>query len=200
VIFGSEKALLTSRTTTTTTGNLTASTSSRPANPLSPGALIDDEEDVIMREALARVEQVKAQKAQEAAKKKAVPRRRQRRRSGESRQRHRRRQRDAKQPRMHVIGPHGLNSRRQRSWSGVGCYPGLQRPGANGALRPARSEQGSEAAKQGDEAERLKRSGGKLVPDNDRDILSIVVIGNNNDREVKIRDQAFRNKEGGGSQ
>ncbi|GAW09864.1 hypothetical protein LENED_012070 [Lentinula edodes] len=47
----------TSRTTTIT--QPTASTSSRPANPPSPGAPVDDEEDVIMREALARVERVK---------------------------------------------------------------------------------------------------------------------------------------------
>ncbi|KAJ3916086.1 hypothetical protein F5877DRAFT_81240 [Lentinula edodes] len=60
----------TSRTTTTT--QPTASTSSRPANPPSPGAPIDEDEDEIIREALARVERVKARKAAEAAKKKAA--------------------------------------------------------------------------------------------------------------------------------
>ncbi|KAJ3897039.1 hypothetical protein F5879DRAFT_996729 [Lentinula edodes] len=60
------------RTTTTTTNQPTASTSSRPANPPSPGAPIDEDEDEIIREALARVERVKARKAAEAAKKKAA--------------------------------------------------------------------------------------------------------------------------------
>ncbi|KAJ3849910.1 hypothetical protein EV368DRAFT_85076 [Lentinula lateritia] len=61
--------MTTSRTTTTT--QPTASTSSRPADSPSPGANIDEEEDLIMREALARVERIKARKAAEAAKKKA---------------------------------------------------------------------------------------------------------------------------------
>ncbi|KAJ3911177.1 hypothetical protein F5877DRAFT_86352 [Lentinula edodes] len=61
-----------SRTTTTTTTQPTASISSRPANPPSPGAPIDEDEDEIIREALARVERVKARKAAEAAKKKAA--------------------------------------------------------------------------------------------------------------------------------
>ncbi|KAJ3870780.1 hypothetical protein F5051DRAFT_447132 [Lentinula edodes] len=60
------------RTTTTTTNQPTASTSSRSANPPSPGAPIDEDEDEIIREALARVERVKARKAAEAAKKKAA--------------------------------------------------------------------------------------------------------------------------------
>ncbi|KAJ3872361.1 hypothetical protein F5051DRAFT_445254 [Lentinula edodes] len=61
----------TSRTTTTTT-QPTASSSSRPADPLRPGTLIDEDEDEILWEALARVERVKARKAAEAAKKKAA--------------------------------------------------------------------------------------------------------------------------------
>ncbi|KAJ3858230.1 hypothetical protein EV359DRAFT_88055 [Lentinula novae-zelandiae] len=61
--------MTTSRTTTTIQPN--ASTSSRPADPPSPSANINEEEDLIMREALARVERVKARKAAEAAKKKA---------------------------------------------------------------------------------------------------------------------------------
>ncbi|KAJ3870979.1 hypothetical protein F5051DRAFT_446836 [Lentinula edodes] len=66
----------TSRTTTTT--QTTASTSSRPADPPSPGAPIDENENEIIREALARVERVKAQKAaEEAEKKKRVAARRQ---------------------------------------------------------------------------------------------------------------------------
>ncbi|KAJ3872675.1 hypothetical protein F5051DRAFT_444973 [Lentinula edodes] len=60
----------TSQTTTTT--QPAASTSSRPANPPSPGAPIDEDEDEIIREALARVERVKARKAAEVAKKKAA--------------------------------------------------------------------------------------------------------------------------------
>ncbi|KAJ3858917.1 hypothetical protein EV359DRAFT_87040 [Lentinula novae-zelandiae] len=64
--------MMTSRTTTTTINNPIAITSSRPADPPSPGAPIDDEEDIIMREALARVERVKAWKAEEAAKNKAA--------------------------------------------------------------------------------------------------------------------------------
>ncbi|KAJ3873993.1 hypothetical protein F5051DRAFT_443726 [Lentinula edodes] len=59
----------TSRTTTTTI-QLTASTSSCPADPPSPGAPINDEEDLIMREALARVKRVKAQKAVEETERK----------------------------------------------------------------------------------------------------------------------------------
>ncbi|KAJ3858555.1 hypothetical protein EV359DRAFT_87559 [Lentinula novae-zelandiae] len=62
--------MTTSRTTTTTVPP-PASTSSRPADPPSPGASLDDDEDLIMREALARVERVKARKAEEAARKKA---------------------------------------------------------------------------------------------------------------------------------
>ncbi|KAJ3885154.1 hypothetical protein GG344DRAFT_70785, partial [Lentinula edodes] len=57
---------------TTTTTQPTASTSSRPADPLRPGTLIDEDEDEILREALARVKRVKARKAVEAAKKKAA--------------------------------------------------------------------------------------------------------------------------------
>ncbi|KAJ3846598.1 hypothetical protein EV368DRAFT_88769 [Lentinula lateritia] len=60
----------TSHTTTTTIPN-PASTSSRPVDPPSPGASLDDDEDLIMREALARVERVKARKVEEAAQKKA---------------------------------------------------------------------------------------------------------------------------------
>ncbi|KAJ3911386.1 hypothetical protein F5877DRAFT_86032 [Lentinula edodes] len=60
----------TSRTTTITQPS--ASTSTRPADPPSPGAPIDEDEDEILREALARVERVKARKAAEAAKKKAA--------------------------------------------------------------------------------------------------------------------------------
>ncbi|KAJ3846468.1 hypothetical protein EV368DRAFT_88983 [Lentinula lateritia] len=63
---------MTSRTTTSTINQPSASTSSRPTDPPSPGATIDNEEDVIMREALAKVERVKARKAAEAAKKKAA--------------------------------------------------------------------------------------------------------------------------------
>ncbi|KAJ3847605.1 hypothetical protein EV368DRAFT_87549 [Lentinula lateritia] len=48
-----------------------ASTSSRPADPPSPGASLDDDEDLIMREALAKVERVKARKVEEATRKKA---------------------------------------------------------------------------------------------------------------------------------
>ncbi|KAJ3924490.1 MAG: hypothetical protein NXY57DRAFT_969762 [Lentinula lateritia] len=47
-------------------------TSSRPTNPPRPGTPIDEDEDEILREALARVEKVKARKAAEAAKKKAA--------------------------------------------------------------------------------------------------------------------------------
>ncbi|KAJ3924225.1 MAG: hypothetical protein NXY57DRAFT_970416 [Lentinula lateritia] len=54
-----------------TTSRTTASTSSRPADPPSPGASLDDDEDLIMREALARVERVKARKVEEATRKKA---------------------------------------------------------------------------------------------------------------------------------
>ncbi|KAJ3870965.1 hypothetical protein F5051DRAFT_446857 [Lentinula edodes] len=61
----------TSQTTTTTT-QPTASSSSRPADPPRPGTLIDEDEDEILWEALARVERVKARKAAEAAKKKAA--------------------------------------------------------------------------------------------------------------------------------
>ncbi|GAW09756.1 hypothetical protein LENED_011941 [Lentinula edodes] len=57
---------------TTTTTQPTASTSSRPADPLSPGAAIDEDEDEIIREALARMKRVKMRKAVEAVKKKAV--------------------------------------------------------------------------------------------------------------------------------
>ncbi|GAW08763.1 hypothetical protein LENED_010846 [Lentinula edodes] len=57
-----------SRTTTITQPS--ASTSSRPADPPSPGAPIDKDEDEILREALARVERVKARKAAEEAEKK----------------------------------------------------------------------------------------------------------------------------------
>ncbi|KAJ3871135.1 hypothetical protein F5051DRAFT_446575 [Lentinula edodes] len=60
----------TSRTTTTIQPS--ASTSSRPADPPSPGAPIYEDEDKILREALARVERVKARKAAEAVKKKAA--------------------------------------------------------------------------------------------------------------------------------
>ncbi|KAJ3858348.1 hypothetical protein EV359DRAFT_69082 [Lentinula novae-zelandiae] len=63
--------MTTSRTTTIT--QPTASTSSRPADPPSPGAPTDKDEDKIIREALARVERVKAQKAaEEAAARKAA--------------------------------------------------------------------------------------------------------------------------------
>ncbi|KAJ3911666.1 hypothetical protein F5877DRAFT_85672 [Lentinula edodes] len=61
----------TSRTTTTST-QPTASSSSRPADPPRPGTPINEDEDEILREALARVERVKARKAAEAAKKKAA--------------------------------------------------------------------------------------------------------------------------------
>ncbi|KAJ3858425.1 hypothetical protein EV359DRAFT_87760 [Lentinula novae-zelandiae] len=57
--------------TTTTINNPDASTSSCPADPLSPDASVYDEEEHIMREALVRVERVKAQKAEEAAKRRA---------------------------------------------------------------------------------------------------------------------------------
>ncbi|KAJ3858151.1 hypothetical protein EV359DRAFT_88177 [Lentinula novae-zelandiae] len=57
---------------TTTTAQPTASTSSRAADPPRPGSPIDEDEDEILRKALARVEKVKAQKAAEAAKKKAA--------------------------------------------------------------------------------------------------------------------------------
>ncbi|KAJ3858183.1 hypothetical protein EV359DRAFT_88125 [Lentinula novae-zelandiae] len=62
---------MTSSRTTTTTVPTQASTSSRPADPPSPGAPLDDKEEIIMREAMARVERVKAQKAEEAARKRA---------------------------------------------------------------------------------------------------------------------------------
>ncbi|KAJ3872503.1 hypothetical protein F5051DRAFT_445112 [Lentinula edodes] len=62
--------MTTSRTTITT--QPTASSSSRPTDPLRPGTPIDEDEDEILREALARVERVKATKAVEAAKKKAA--------------------------------------------------------------------------------------------------------------------------------
>ncbi|KAJ3885001.1 hypothetical protein GG344DRAFT_83237 [Lentinula edodes] len=62
--------MTTSRTTTTT--QPTASSSSRPADPPRPGTPIDEDEDEILREALARVDRVKARKAAEAAKKKAA--------------------------------------------------------------------------------------------------------------------------------
>ncbi|KAJ3847613.1 hypothetical protein EV368DRAFT_87531 [Lentinula lateritia] len=62
---------MTTSRTTTTTAPPQASTSSRPADPLSPGAHLDDDEDAIMQEALARVERLKARKAEEAACKKA---------------------------------------------------------------------------------------------------------------------------------
>ncbi|KAJ3902106.1 hypothetical protein F5879DRAFT_991305 [Lentinula edodes] len=65
-----DSTMTTSRTTTTT--QPTASSSSRPANPPRPGTPIDEDEDEILREALARVERVKARKAAEAAKKKAA--------------------------------------------------------------------------------------------------------------------------------
>ncbi|KAJ3870849.1 hypothetical protein F5051DRAFT_447045 [Lentinula edodes] len=60
----------TSRTATTT--QPAASTSSRPANLLSPGAPIDEDEDEIIREALARkaAEEAAARKAAEEAEKK----------------------------------------------------------------------------------------------------------------------------------
>ncbi|KAJ3911531.1 hypothetical protein F5877DRAFT_85836 [Lentinula edodes] len=57
--------MTTSHTTTTT--QPTASTSSCPADPPRPGTSIDEDEDEILREALARVERVKAQKAAEEA-------------------------------------------------------------------------------------------------------------------------------------
>ncbi|KAJ3859912.1 hypothetical protein EV359DRAFT_85875 [Lentinula novae-zelandiae] len=63
--------MTTSRTGTTTTIPNCASTSSRPADPPSPGASLDDDEELIMREALARVEWVKARKAEESARKRA---------------------------------------------------------------------------------------------------------------------------------
>ncbi|KAJ3897300.1 hypothetical protein F5879DRAFT_996266 [Lentinula edodes] len=67
--------MTTSRTTTTT--QPTASTSSCPADPPRPGTPIDEDEDEILREALARVEKVKAQKAaEEAAARKAAEERR----------------------------------------------------------------------------------------------------------------------------
>ncbi|KAJ3911484.1 hypothetical protein F5877DRAFT_85907 [Lentinula edodes] len=62
--------MTTSHTTTTT--QPTASTSSHPTDPPRPGTPIDEDEDKILREALARVEKVKARKAAEAAKKKAA--------------------------------------------------------------------------------------------------------------------------------
>ncbi|KAJ3858510.1 hypothetical protein EV359DRAFT_87629 [Lentinula novae-zelandiae] len=56
----------TSRTTTTTIAQPTASTSYCPANPPSPGIPADEDEDSIMRDALARVKRVKARKVEEA--------------------------------------------------------------------------------------------------------------------------------------
>ncbi|KAJ3845615.1 hypothetical protein EV368DRAFT_70559, partial [Lentinula lateritia] len=62
---------MTTSHTTTTTAPPQSNTSSRPADPSSPGAPLDDDEDAIMREALARVERLKVRKAEEAARKKA---------------------------------------------------------------------------------------------------------------------------------
>ncbi|KAJ3924454.1 MAG: hypothetical protein NXY57DRAFT_969845 [Lentinula lateritia] len=56
----------TSRTTTTTIPQPRVSTLARPADPPMPDAPADEDEDSIMREALARVERVKARKAEEA--------------------------------------------------------------------------------------------------------------------------------------
>ncbi|KAJ3872093.1 hypothetical protein F5051DRAFT_445528 [Lentinula edodes] len=56
----------TSRTTTTTIPQPRASTSARPADPPMPDVPADEDEDSIMREALARVERVKARKAEVA--------------------------------------------------------------------------------------------------------------------------------------
>ncbi|KAJ3861313.1 hypothetical protein EV359DRAFT_84460 [Lentinula novae-zelandiae] len=64
--------MTTSHTTTSTINNPTASTSSRPADHPSPGAPMDDDEDSIIRDALVRVERVKAWKVEEAAAKRAV--------------------------------------------------------------------------------------------------------------------------------
>ncbi|KAJ3845591.1 hypothetical protein EV368DRAFT_70576, partial [Lentinula lateritia] len=58
----------TSRTTTTTISPPRASTSAHPADPPNPDVPADEDEDSIMREALARVERVKARKAEEARK------------------------------------------------------------------------------------------------------------------------------------
>ncbi|KAJ3924430.1 MAG: hypothetical protein NXY57DRAFT_1088206, partial [Lentinula lateritia] len=57
----------TSRTTTTTIPPPRASVSSRPAEPPSPDIPVDEDKDSIMRDALARVERMKARKAEEAA-------------------------------------------------------------------------------------------------------------------------------------
>ncbi|KAJ3871946.1 hypothetical protein F5051DRAFT_445662 [Lentinula edodes] len=57
--------MTTSRTTTTT--QPTASTSSRPANPPRPGTPIDEDEDEILREALARAAEAAQKKAAEEA-------------------------------------------------------------------------------------------------------------------------------------
>ncbi|KAJ4470992.1 hypothetical protein C8R41DRAFT_870669 [Lentinula lateritia] len=56
--------MMTCRTTTTTIPQPTASTSSRPADSPSPSIPADEDEDSIMRDALARVERVKAWKAE----------------------------------------------------------------------------------------------------------------------------------------
>ncbi|KAJ3871137.1 hypothetical protein F5051DRAFT_487101 [Lentinula edodes] len=61
----------TSRTTTTTIPPPRASTSSHPAEPPSPDVPVDEDKDSIMRDALARVERMKARKAEKAARRRA---------------------------------------------------------------------------------------------------------------------------------
>ncbi|KAJ3924247.1 MAG: hypothetical protein NXY57DRAFT_1045090 [Lentinula lateritia] len=69
----------TSRTITTTISQPRASTSSRPADPPSTNVPTNKDEDSIVRDALARVERVKAWKAEEAWKKAAEEAERQKR-------------------------------------------------------------------------------------------------------------------------